>query len=159
MNLFISGKEKINKALRGEPVDSSSQWFSYNVEVTLANISPENNISGEWVATIKRRPIRTSFTPIQSNDKLKGGLLRNSGNGVSQEEITNIATDINVMQLLNCLPYFSAPACRLALQKNFNSLEEAAMWLLDESNKAEILACEVTSQLGKKLSLIRCEVV
>ena len=41
------------------------------------------------------------------------------------------------------LPYFTPAACKLALQKNFNNIEEAAMWLLDESNKAEILACDM----------------
>ena len=139
---FWQGEDKI---LRGEPVDSSSQWFNYNVEVSLTHTSTDNNIEGEWVATIKRRPLGTGFTQITSGDNKKGGLLRKSeSNENNMVDVASLSLDINVMQLINCFPYFSLAACRLALQKNYNIVEEAAAWLLDDSNRAEVLACEMS---------------
>ncbi|KAI9918712.1 hypothetical protein PsorP6_012156 [Peronosclerospora sorghi] len=135
--------------LRGNPVDSKSQWFRYRVEIELKE-------AGQ--AFIYRKSFLTSFS--QSN-RGKSDLKRPKGNIQShsypvlapekqttesvrpplhpEPDISAIRDD-DVVQLMAL--GFSYAACSLALRENRNDVDLAAQWLLGEDNQAAVRAAE-----------------
>ena len=136
---FWQGEDGI---IRGEPIDESSQWFSYKVEVSVgqnskssADMNPLSSIR------ILRRPVHREFTPISSRDIGPSGLVRSmkEDKGLSNAEAFVNEASVQMLMALG----FPISACRMALRKNHNDVEMASHWLTDDSNRADILACEM----------------
>jgi hypothetical protein len=143
--------------LRGEPVDSKSQWFRYRVEVELKE-------TGQ--AFISRKSIMTSFSRIHRDDhekkhaatssqmqpppapvRVPGGSARQASRPQSYPSPASIeVSDDDVVQLMAM--GFSYAGCGLALRENHNNVGLAAQWLLDESNQMKILAAEEAAASG-----------
>ncbi|KAG1698490.1 hypothetical protein DVH05_015030 [Phytophthora capsici] len=141
--------------LRGEPVDSKSQWFRYRLEVEMRN-------TGQ--AFISRKSIMTSFSRIhRTKEHSAGGSqmqpppapVRVPGRTVT--ETSRVASysspasvevsDDDVVQLMAM--GFSYAGCGLALRENGNNVGLAAQWLLDENNQVKILAAEEAAASGE----------
>lgn len=144
--------------LRGEPVDSKSQWFRYRVEV-------EMNKNGQ--AFISRKSIMTSFSRIyrDSQEKERSAAssqmqpppapIREPGRTTTEASHTPSfpspesieISDDDVVQLMAM--GFSYAGCGLALRENHNNVGLAAQWLLDENNQMKILAAEEAAASGE----------
>ncbi|CAI5722768.1 unnamed protein product [Hyaloperonospora brassicae] len=140
--------------LRGNAVDTKSQWFRYRVEVELNELGH---------AFISRKPITMPFTTIQTG---KTGTVCSS-NGSFLEPLPALTempkkaaseghrpaspklsktNDGDVVQLMAM--GFSYVGCALALRESRNNVNLAAQYLLDESNQMQILAAEEAAAAG-----------
>ncbi|GMF19344.1 unnamed protein product [Phytophthora fragariaefolia] len=144
--------------LRGDPVDSKSQWFRYRVEVEMKE-------AGQ--AFISRKSILTSFSRIHRDNhekersagssqmqpppapvRLPGRTATESSRTQSPSSPESIEiSDDDVVQLMAM--GFSYAGCNLALRENHNNVGLAAQWLLDESNQMKILAAEEAAVSGE----------
>ncbi|KAL3658013.1 hypothetical protein V7S43_017055 [Phytophthora oleae] len=144
--------------LRGEPVDSKSQWFRYRLEVEMRN-------TGQ--AFISRKSIMTSFSRIHRDSHAKersaagsqmqpppapvrvpGRPATEASRVPSHPSPASIeVSDDDVVQLMAM--GFSYAGCGLALRENHNNIGLAAQWLLDENNQMKILAAEESAGSGE----------
>uniref|UniRef100_M4BT12 ubiquitinyl hydrolase 1 n=1 Tax=Hyaloperonospora arabidopsidis (strain Emoy2) TaxID=559515 RepID=M4BT12_HYAAE len=140
--------------LRGDSVDSKSQWFRYRVEIELkesgqAFISrksitlPYTKIKNAKIGTFcssSCSSMKPSPSPIQvlSNEASAGH------HPVSSDSFK--ASDDDIVQLMAM--GFSYAGCGLALRKSRNFVDLAAQFLLDESNQMQILAAEEAAAAG-----------
>lgn len=140
--------------MRGEPVDTKSQWFRYRVEIELL----ENG-----GAVITKKAIHSSFSKI---GQVVAGSMQALGDRslpppapqttVSPTSFGNPETpfaqaepeihDDDVVQLMAM--GFSYAACGLSLRQNHNNVSMAAQWLLDEANQTKIVAAEEAAEAG-----------
>jgi hypothetical protein len=121
--------------LRGEPLDRSDLWFSYNVYVTLLEAG-----SGDWRASIMRRPQGAAQRRFRG--EAAAARLADVGE-LSRGESTGhvvIVDDLLVAQLSSM--GFGPAVARLALKRNNLDLTQAAAFLLDEANMEELIIHE-----------------
>ncbi|KAE9011489.1 hypothetical protein PF007_g10769 [Phytophthora fragariae] len=144
--------------MRGEPVDSKSQWFRYRVEIEMKE-------TGQ--AIISRKSIMTSFSRIYRDNYEKVSSATSSqmqpppapvrvpGRSAAESSYTPSypspdsieISDDDVVQLMAM--GFSYAGCGLALRENRNNMGLAAQWLLDENNQMKILAAEEAAASGE----------
>ncbi|TDH74318.1 hypothetical protein CCR75_003035 [Bremia lactucae] len=144
-----------DRRIRGEPLDSKSQWFRYRVEVDLTK-------TGE--ACIRRKSILTTFSHIHRDADEKARSAASSHmqpppasnrapdraaveTSLCQSPDSNVVTDDNVVQLMAM--GFSNTACMLALRNNHYIVDLAAQWLLDENNQKCIVDAEELGVSGE----------
>ena len=115
--------------LRGEPVDSSSQWFNYNIEVLLSDEQGQS-------AIVSRRPPGKQFRRISDKQMDTQSALVRQRSKINATP--NATEDEAVAQLMGF--GFSAAASALALRACSNDVNAATNWLLDEANAEAIKA-------------------
>jgi hypothetical protein len=127
---FWQGEDLV---LRGEPLDSSSQWFNFNVEVTLATDAAAADGACSR-AILRRRALGRNFRRISSKQMdTQSALVRHR----SKINATTSPSDSESVAQLMALG-FSAAAATLALRANGQSVDKASNWLLDEANAGAI---------------------
>ncbi|KAG9413019.1 hypothetical protein AC1031_016040 [Aphanomyces cochlioides] len=136
---FWLGEDKV---IRGEPLDSQSQWFRYHLEIVL---EPTTRILRKAALTIIEDESAVSTAPSPSP---------------SAPAVPPIpVNDDDVVQLMAL--GFSYAGCVLALRECHNDMENAAQWLLDESNQTKLVDAEQTiimAEASAEESAIRASV-
>ncbi|KDO28986.1 hypothetical protein SPRG_20090 [Saprolegnia parasitica CBS 223.65] len=141
---FWQGEDGI---LRGEPLDDESQWFKYQLEIQLKH---------NKVAYVVRKAIDAAPTLIQHTLGQPSVIapppapiaVPPTPPPMRQEMVI---ADEDVVQLMSL--GFSYSGCVLALKESGNSVEEAAMWLLDEANQTRILQADEIPEEALEASL------
>ncbi|OQR84514.1 hypothetical protein ACHHYP_13291 [Achlya hypogyna] len=139
---FWQGEDGI---LRGEPLDDQSQWFKYQLEIQL---------KGHKVAYVLRKAIDAAPTRIVTDRPSTiapppAPIAVPPTPSSAHEEM--IISDEDVVQLMSL--GFSYSGCVLALRESGNSVEEAALWLLDEANQTRILQADEIPEEALQASL------
>ncbi|CAK4253885.1 unnamed protein product, partial [Aphanomyces euteiches] len=136
---FWLGEDKV---IRGEPLDSQSQWFRYHLEIVL---EPTTRILRKAAPTIIEGESAVSTAPSPAP---------------SAPAVPTIpVNDDDVVQLMAL--GFSYAGCVLALRECHNDMENAAQWLLDESNQTKLVDAEQTiimAEASAEESAIRASV-
>ncbi|CAK4174347.1 unnamed protein product [Aphanomyces euteiches] len=136
---FWLGEDKL---IRGEPLDSQSQWFRYHLEIVL---EPTTRILRKAAPTIIEGESAVSTAPSPAP---------------SAPAVPPIpVNDDDVVQLMAL--GFSYAGCVLALREYHNDMENAAQWLLDESNQTKLVDAEQTiimAEASAEESAIRASV-
>ncbi|OQS06902.1 hypothetical protein THRCLA_20266 [Thraustotheca clavata] len=120
--------------IRGESLDDQSQWFKYQLEIKLvANkvayvLRKSNDAAQTLISTTTSSAIAPPPAPIAVPPTPPP----------HREEF--VIADEDVVQLMSL--GFSYSGCVLALKKSYNSVEMAAVWLLDEANQEAILQAD-----------------
>lgn len=102
--------------LRGDPLNTDSQWFRYRIEMNCGR------------KILIRKPISSSFSMIATGTPTLPSLPFQSH--------CDANTDDNVVELMAM--GFSNAACRLALKETGNKLDDAAEWLWNDENRDRI---------------------
>jgi thiol-disulfide isomerase/thioredoxin len=131
--------------IRGDPVDSASQWFNFAVEIHL----PLEG-SGSETARILRTPLAAGEGALSVKAKTAVSMLRSSSTHLNTEDADEV--DEATLMLLVQLGY-SPAAGRMALRKCNRDVEQAAMWLMDEANTAVVAACDKQHEMEGPMNL------
>lgn len=125
--------------LRGEPLDRSNLWFSYNCEVQLQRGTADDS---DWVATVTRKPQGVGHRRIHGVDMR----LADAGADDAAQPQTGKADKVVVVseELVGqlCSMGFGPSMARLALKRNSLDVGMAAQYLLDEANGEEMIFYE-----------------
>lgn len=111
--------------IRGEPLDDTNLWFSYNVEIKL------EEKDGEWGARVIRRPQGARHRKIK-DAKMKLAEVVRGGSDENKPQITD-----SMIEQLTALG-FGVSSAKLALKKSGTDIQAAAQWLLDDENQMEV---------------------